>query len=209
MKKCLLQVTLLLAALTIQAQGTYQAISGYGSSVVGAQGGTSGFVFQPTIDLTLTALGCLDIVAGDQSPILIGLFSDSGEELASDTVTSSSPVDGLARFGGAAFSIKLLAGQTYRIGAFSATGAINLNPIGFPGLGGSFALGPGIDANSIKAANSENESSLTFPSTLGPAGSMFLAPTFLYSGPVPEPSSLALLGLGGLALLTQSRRRAR
>jgi len=177
--------------------------------VVGAQAGTSGFVFQPTVDLTLTSLGCLDIVAGDQAPILVGLFTDDGTLMASDTVTSSSSSDGLARFGSTALSIKLLAGVTYRLGAFSATGAINLNPIGFPGLGGSFAMGPGIDASSIKAANSSNESSLSFPDTLGPAGSMFLAPTFLYTGPVPEPSTFALLGLGGLTLLLRRHSRVR
>ncbi len=180
-------------------QGTFEAITDYTpGSEAAVIPGTGGWTFQPQVDITITDLGCLDVLLALQGTTEIGLWTDDGQSLVppvSIVPTNSSPTQPQYA---SVTNVLLVAGQTYRIGAFSpGSGGIMGMSLAFPApsTNGSVTLSPDIKLGSY-AYSTDN--TFSFPGTLGANGQMLLGPTFLYTKAIPEPAVMALLCLGGL-----------
>jgi hypothetical protein len=195
--KFLLHIIALAAVCAANAQGTFEAITGYvgGSTAVNVFG-TGGWTFQVSSGLSVTELGCFTNVVGSQGTIQVGLWSNGGGLLASNSITTASSLVNQTYYDSIT-PVALVPGQTYRIGAYSASGSILLTEVG-PGLGGSFT--PSADVN--PGAGARADGGFVFPGTTDVSGSMFLGPNFIYNRNVPEPSAWALFGLGLLGLAT-------
>ncbi|MEX0746005.1 MAG: DUF4082 domain-containing protein [Phycisphaeraceae bacterium] len=150
-------------------------------------------------DLTVTALGFIDQdedgLAQDHR---VGLWDSSGSLVGEVTVASgigATLIDGF-RYVDLAGPVTLTLGQSYTIGAetFDGTGA-DL----FRDDGTSATLGAEIGSPAALYRETYNRPEYEHP------GTGFVAPNMVYA-PVPEPASLTLAGLGGLALLVRRRR---
>ncbi len=192
----ILKIFVLLAAIgSAHAQGTTEALSGYTLSSASAfLSGTGGWEFQPATDMQVTSLGCLAYLVGPQDNIQVGLWANGGQLLASASVSAASPLLNFTLYA-AINQVFLNAGGTYLIGIYSASG-LTLNNV-TQGSDGSATLTP--DLQLLGAAYSTT-ATFGYPSTVGPNNTLLLGPNFQYRPVVPEPSVLALLGLGGLGL---------
>ena len=193
----ILKIFVLLGAIgSAQAQGTIEAISGYSlSSGSGFLSGTGGWAFQPTTNMQVTSLGCLQSLVGPTDTIQVGLWANGGQLLASANVTAASPLFNFTLYS-AINQVFLNAGGTYLIGIYSPSG-LTLNEI-IQGSDGSVTHTP--DLNLGGAAYSTT-AAFGYPTTVDPnKNTLLLGPNFEYRPVVPEPSVLALLGLGGLGL---------
>ncbi len=196
--KILLALATLGAAWTTFAQGTTEAILGYGNSISSFVNATAGWTFQPVTTLTATELGCFANLF-DNNPTVtslqVGLWNDTGVLLASQVITPTSPQVNLSRYESIT-PVSLDPTQIYHLGVYSASGTLGVNVAGVA-AGGTITASPDIAlrATAVSAAG------FTFPTEVsGTFGSMYVGPNFEDAGGVPEPSSWLLLGLGGFLL---------
>ncbi len=170
------------------------------------QNATYGFLFTPVVNITVDSLGFLDV---DQDGLLgghqVGIWDNGGTLLTSTTVTTAnSTLDG-AVVGNAQFRftpitpLALTAGVQYRIGAFEGTLDRWLSPVtnlsNAPSLvtvgAGVFVVG-----------------SFGFPSQN--IGNTYAITNFTVAdSSVPEPSTVAMLGLAiGALMLSRVRKNS-
>ena len=164
--------------------------------------GTVGWTFQPTTEISVTALGAF---ANLPSGVEIGLWNSSGALLASDTITSASTAVGLSLYQSIT-PVMLQADQTYYIAAYNPGGAFQTVVLG-EGLNppdGTALMSPYIQLGNAADANN---GTFQFPNVVdGPTDTAIIGANFEFQ-PVPEPATLALGGIGALFLLAARRRR--
>jgi len=172
----------------------------------GLVNGVDGFDFTPRTDIIVTALGWYDHGAdGLNNPHPVGIYLTATQQLVAPaaTVTTQSPLDTATSFRFEPIApLTLSANVTYTIVGYGAGPNWDLyvtNPAG------GVAFDPSITYNRWRTAAA---SGLQFPTTAGQNGvvqQLFFAANFQLT-PVPEPSSLLLLGSGALLLLARARR---
>ncbi len=193
--RLLLQILALAVAGAANAQGTFEAIVvNFSSDTALFMQGTAGWTFQPTTNISVTELGAFNYLLSGQDAIPVGIWTAGGTLIASNSITTNSPVLNQTRYQSIT-PVPLNPGQTYHIGAF-VNGVISPNILG-NGLG-DFAPGPGI----LIGGYAVGTNGFSFPSPIpGGAGYILQAPNFRYTGNVPEPAAFAFLCLGTLALV--------
>lgn len=204
MKRFLSLVTLM-AALSVNAQGTYEAIIGSSSTnppLLATLTGTAGWNFQPTTNIEVIALGALNPVVTGSGTIFVGLWDAAGTLLASNAVTSSSTLASDSRFESIT-PITLFPGQTYHLGAYAANGTIGFAIIDLL-AGDTLITAPYLDLLGAVGAND----AFAFPTGTGEdAGLFYMAPNLQFITVVPEPSVLSLALVGGMAWFVRRSRR--
>jgi hypothetical protein len=203
--KTLIYLVALANALTANAQNTaaYQNFipGDYPVSEMGFTYGTAGWSFQPLTDVSVTALGSFDYLVSAQGPIAVGLWTECGTLLASQTITSGSTLVNECRYE-AIPAIQLSPDQTYFVGAYVTSGELMNFSVADPN-NGTVIMAPEIQ---LGMAAESSVAGFNFPdSTESPSGYVFLAPNFEFQ-PVPEPATLWLVGTGLLALLATRHR---
>jgi len=171
------------------------------SGTGGYVNGTAGWSFDPTVNISVTSLGASDVSTFGSSPLLVGLWDQSGSLLASTTVSSNDPIVNLTHYDSIT-PVTLTAGQTYYLGAYAVNGGTTVvvgeDP---PGIGGFATTSSQIQL--LTAVLSTN-SGFSFPNTIaGDPGSALFGPNFQFTV-VPEPSIAALAIVGGSALFSRS-----
>jgi len=194
----LLPIAVLVANLSASAQGCYEAlnIQNVGGGV-GAANGTAGWAFQPTTEISVISLGCLDNIfqANSTDSVSVGLWDSGGALLSSITVTPSSQLVSSTRYESVA-PVFLAANQTYHIGAYNPLGVIAYW-VADNTYFQYFTTSPSIQLRGFAAASG----GFVFPKELeGGTGIVPLGPNFQYTV-VPEPSCIMLLGAGGMGIL--------
>lgn len=166
---------------------------------------TLGWSFTATSNIDVVDLGVFDDSQnGLTDSHQVGLWNSSGTLLVSTTVPSGTgaTLDDQFRMVGVT-STELLAGQTYFIGALYTTGD---DPMIFPGGATGFGTASQImfDENNFAGG-----STLTDPTSTVSTDPAYFGPNFEFNvaGPVPEPSSLMLLGTGVLGFAGMLKRR--
>jgi hypothetical protein len=205
--KTLLSVAVLAATLSAYAQGTSQAILSYSNTISAFSPGTVGWTFQAKADLTVTELGCFAYIFNDNptvTGIQVGLWSPGGLLLASNLVTPSSVLFDQTRYESIA-PTSLSPGSVYSIGISALSGGLGLN------VAGAAAEGTISSSASITLRGAASVlAPFTYPPEVaGTLGTIYAGPNFRYQGGVPEPSSWALMSLGGLFLFALRLRRKR
>ena len=175
-----------------------------------ASGGSSssvwslGYKFHVNADVTAVGLGTFDFNKdGLASPQQVGLWDSTGALLASTFIDNSSALDGVWRFTSIA-PIALNAGQSYYVASQGGEGYV-FSPVDFT-VDSSITY----EQSAWHYVGSTAASPLAFPDTtdgmVGYFGGNVMLGTPTTS--VPEPFSLALLGVGALAF-GASRRAAK
>jgi len=172
-----------------------------------------GFKFQANNSVTVTGLGVFDAYQNGLNGIQqVGLWDMQGNLLASTQVTTSDALQGFWRFRSLASSVTLTAGQTYYVasqGGEYYTYQTN-----------GFTVNPNITylQDSWNYRGHSSYTPLGFPSnstgiTQSQGGGYFGAnlefanPTSAQPSRVPEPTSVALLGVGLAGLVVRNRRK--
>lgn len=189
------------AICTAQAQGTSEAVSAYvPAATSGFVSGTGGWAFKPTTDIAVTSLGCFQYLVPGLSDLQVGLWANGGQLLASASIATTNPLVNFTLYA-AINQVFLNAGNTYQVGIYSSSG-LGLYLI-TQNVDGSATLAP--DIQLLGAAT--GSPGLTYPGTVAANNTMLLGPNFQYRPVVPEPSALALLSLGGLAMAAWRKAR--
>lgn len=204
---------------------TANAVTGTGSNT---QSQTLGWSFRPTVDITVTAVGLLDI--GDDGlvdPHEIGIWRGNGTNLVQALLPEGTGTTRIENFRYVDIEPLLLSsGQDYVIGAlYLAASAPGLGPSDSDPDRDSFQ-GAFNNANAPRSFAPEIEfletrfgtqqiGSLILPNQTTPNASAILGPGFLFepagaqtTAAIPEPGSIALFGLG-LFAMGYARRRSR
>lgn len=182
------------AICTAQAQGTSEAVSAYTlPSAAGFVTGTGGWAFKPTANIAVTSLGCFQYLVPGLNDLQVGLWANGGQLLASVSISATNTPVNFTLYA-AINQVFLNAGNTYAVGIYSSSG-LPLSLI-TQNIDGSATLAS--DIQLLGAAT--GTPGLTYPGAVGANNTMLLGPNFQYRPAVPEPSALALLGLGGLAM---------
>lgn len=193
----------LVATVSANAQGTYEAITGSfttNAPILGTLDGTAGWTFQTTTNLQVVALGALNSVVTGSGTIFVGLWNATGTLLASNAVTSSSALASDSRFE-PIVPVMLAPMEMYHLGAYAASGTIGFTTIDLM-AGDSLFTAPWVEPLYAAGAND----AFAFPTGTGEdMGFYYMAPNFQFTL-VPEPSVLSLAGLGGLVWLARRRR---
>ena len=206
-------LSLMATALSAAAQGT-EAMLNYAataplngspvfSTIYSEINGPVGWTFQPAGNIDVTALGAFAYLV-PRNGLDVGLWDSSGNLLASELVTTTgTAVD--QSFYESITPVLLDADQTYYVAAYSPSGpmsAIVVTPTVAPN--GYATMSPDIQLGEV--AYSEG-SGFSFPSTIdGEPDFAIIAPNFEFQ-PVPEPSTLCLLGGSMVGLLVRRRLR--
>jgi hypothetical protein len=158
--------------------------------------GNDGFQFQPTFPILVTALGYYNRAHPADLTLNhpVGIFDVATQALlTSTTVGPGSTLDGNFRYNAIA-PLALIAGQSYMVVGFHPGSATqDLAAATPPGL----TIAPEI---TFQGYFLNFNSSLTFPTTNG-GNTRFFGPNFQFQV-IPEPTSLALFGLGAVGLLS-------
>ena len=195
-KNFLSLLTLVCSVCAARPQGTFEAISSFVPGSISAPvSGAAGWTFVPLQGIQITALGCADLptdsVVSDWGPLSIGLWTDSGSLLVATNIYTTNTLVNQSRYVSIT-PFTLAAGQTYRLGIFSTTPGFSLTIIGPPpNFDGSATLDPLIQLGSLAQGNS----GFGFPNTLGPSGTMYVGPNFMFRN-LPEPSAFGLVAVG-------------
>lgn len=135
----------------------------------------------------------------------VGLWNSTGTLLASTNIASGTAValDSSGKFRSLAIAPVFLAqGNNYVVAGVFVVGSADLQAIGMTGL----AMGSALTYGQTRF-NNNGVASLSFPtSTIAQVG--LPGGSFQYNA-VPEPASMAALGLGVAALLRRRRNKAR
>ena len=203
MKTLLTAIMMISATFAARAQGTFDAMIVSGDNPVGGVfPGVAGWTFQTLYPVTLTDLGCFQtVIDGNGTAIRVGLWANDGTLLVSRVVSSTSPLINTIRYE-PVDSLLLQPNVTYHLGAYSSSGSIGLNLAG-PGYS-DYTLAPALDPTSIH--RTENVSGFAAPSVV-PGSLVFPVGADVRYSAVPEPSALALLALGGVAMIWRGSRR--
>ena len=199
--KHLIRIAALLGAICCSnAQGTFEAVhSASGGSITGTgTGGTIGWTFEPLTEIRVTDLGCFQFYVQDQGAVQVGLWTDSGDLLASNTVSATDLMVNSSVYQ-AVTPVVLSSNTVYRIGLHALSGNTPY-PVASPPDG---AISMSSDIQLKSAVNAA--SGFTLPVNNLGDGAMLVGPNFLYNWTIPEPSTLTLLGLGLLALMVRRR----
>jgi hypothetical protein len=199
--KHLIHIAALLGAICYaNAQGTFEAVhSASGGSITGTgTGGTIGWTFEPLTEIRVTDLGCFQFYVQDQGAVQVGLWTDSGDLLASNTVSATDLMVNSSVYQ-AVTPVVLSSNTVYRIGLHALSGNTPY-PVASPPDG---AISMSSDIQLKSAVNAA--SGFTLPVNNLGDGAMLVGPNFLYNWTIPEPSTLTLLGLGLLALMVRRR----
>jgi hypothetical protein len=191
----------------LQAQGQVSALQGWSGGQNFNWGASTGFTFgwqfEVNQDISVNSLGVDDLGAdggsGASDAHQVGIWNDAGVLLAAATVIY--PAEATGAFVWATLGTPLdLSVGTYRIGAFYAGPATDT----FVYQAASVTTAPAITY--LQSACS-GDLAFGFPNNTGWYPDAFFGPNFQFTT-VPEPSVLALMGLGGLALAGWRRLRA-
>jgi len=201
--------SVVLAATTgLHAQGQITAVQGWSGGINynwgAATGYTFGWQFQVNQPITVQSLGVNDLGTYNNVPVgsdshQVGIWSDLGILLASATVNFPGQVPSAFVWVNLDSPLNLTVG-TYRIGAFYAGPATDTFVYQATGV----TMAPAITY--LNSACS-GDTAFGFPNYTGWYPAAFFGPNFQYTT-VPEPSTLAFLGLGALALIVRRRPRA-
>ncbi len=197
--KHLIRIAALLGAIGYaNAQGTFEAVhSASGGSITGSgTGGTIGWTFEPLTEIRVTDLGCFQFYVQDQGAVQVGLWTDGGTLLASNTVSATDLLVNSSVYQ-AVTPVVLSSNTVYRIGLHALSGNTPF-PVANP-PDGAISMSSDIQLNS--AVNSD--SGFAFPVNSLGGGAMLVGPNFLYNWTIPEPSTMTLVGLGLLALVVR------
>lgn len=190
------------AVCSAQAQGTSEALTAYTlPSAAGIVSGTGGWAFKPTTTISVTSLGCLQYLVGAQGDMQVGLWASGGQLLASASIAATNPVVNFTLYA-AINEVLLNAGSTYAVGVFSPSGSVLLNLVS-ENVDGSATLSPDVQL----LGSATGTPGFTYPGSVGANTTLLLGPNFQYRPTIPEPSSLALLALGGAGWLACRRGR--
>lgn len=188
--------------------GTIVAATYAGGGTFATRGAATGFFFTPSANILVDQLGVFDEGQdGLASAHDVGIFLTNGSAVVTTTIAAgtSSPLIGQSRFVSVA-PVQLTANTPYYILAN------NFQTDRFVSGTGAVVFDPRITWNGIADAPANNISAPIVTNSGGSPGN--LGPNFRFdvaaTTPVPEPSTLALggIGLAGLAL-GYARRRTR
>jgi hypothetical protein len=207
MFKFLFAVALFFVSVTVANADIVFTFSG-GTQQAG-QGDTYGFQFIPVVNISVDSLGFYDLGSdGLSADHPVGIWDATGTLLSSTIVTTgnsslSGPVINGGQFRFTPIpAIQLSAGTTYVFGAQVGS----LNDIWYSS-GTNISNSPSlVTVSSSGVFDLTGNNTLVFPTQS--IGNTYAAGSFTAS-PVPEPSTLALLGLSALSFLAFSKRLAR
>ena len=191
--KTLLSLLVLVAPLATRAQNIV-ALQNYIPTDEGFARGTAGWTFQPSTNVSVTALGCFVYILTNQpGPMLVGLWAADGTLLASNAVTTNSLLIGQARYE-PIDPVLLSTNESYYLGALASSGAMIIDAFA-PGDGGGGYVGMAPEIQLGMAVGSTN-TGFTFPEMAdGPSGSAIFAPDFEFQdGMLPPVLNIALVG---------------
>lgn len=162
---------------------------------------TLGWSFKANSDMKVDALGQWDFQDnGLSSSSWVGIWDASNTLLASVTVGTGTSGTLISHYRYADITdITLQAGKTYRIGS-SFSGSVMLTSYA------GYSYTPAAQLSNITGAWSSTAK--VAPTNLLGASAIYGGANFLITNEVPEPGSLALIGLGILGAAVARRRKA-
>jgi hypothetical protein len=192
--KLLLAIIAATALCTAYGQSSFEAIQGYNNPTAAFWEGTAGGTFTVTNNITVTALGAFNYLFQlNQGTIQVGLWDAAGNLMASNTISSTSPLVNQSRYQ-SIDPVYLDPNHLYRLGAYSTNGTIYLN-VAAPGLGGSVSNSPPVVLDNSALFEGAFAAPLTVTNT---PGAFYLGPNFTFENRIPEPAAGLLLCMAGL-----------